>query len=219
MYKNWLLDFDETLASGIITWGITRALPNLAREYDLAWDEKLLADALLVAQKHSSEISDPIPLMNEMFDAIGWDRAYQTPLMADLQANYRPEIYPDALPFLQHLREQGCSIFVVSNNKRTPKNVQALELSGLIDQVLTPALCPGCEPKPHRSLWDYLVGAVPDVTLTNSVVVGDDPWSEGTFAENCGLPCFLVDRLQRFGDLPAQYQRVSSLSDIFQHLG
>jgi len=77
-------------------------------------------------------------------------------------------------------------------------------------------MCPGSQPKPHRSLWDYVTARQPIPRGYTPVIVGDDPWSDGAFAVNCGVACWLVDRRNRFAAHPnrQQFRWVASLLDI-----
>jgi FMN phosphatase YigB (HAD superfamily) len=65
-------------------------------------------------------------------------------------------------------------------------------------------------------MWDYIVRQNLDIDPENTIVVGDDPWSEGSFAATCGLHCWIVDRMDRFSTLgdTSTYQRVRSLLEI-----
>lgn len=216
MIQNWLLDFDGTLATGSVTWGITGAFPKLAREHQLEWDEARFASAMLVAQERGSHSMDPMVVLNEVFDSLGWDRALQKPFMADLQSNYRPEVYEDTLTFLKYLQDNKCSVYVVSNNSYTYKSVQNFGFAPYVVDVFTPARCPGCQPKPHRSLWDYLVERYADLQAYNTAIIGDNPYSDGAFAQACGLPCYIIDRLGRFTTLyeTHPYHWIRSLRDL-----
>lgn len=214
--KYWLVDFDETLASGIITWGFGGAFTRLTNEHKLPWDMTRFAQAMLVAQERGSQSPDPLPILDELFDTMGWPRDLKMNLLADLQANYAPELFDDTLPFLQHVRDNGGEVYIVSNNPRTVKSAEALGLEPYISRILTPVLYPGSEAKPHRSLWDQLRTLNPAINDDNAVVVGDDPWSDALFASNCGLPCYVVDRLERFETLHDHYtcEWVTTLTEI-----
>jgi FMN phosphatase YigB (HAD superfamily) len=214
--QTWLLDFDETLASGNITYAMQVAFPKFIREHNLKADPERLRRVVLDVQERSSKDIDPAPLLKALFEGMEWDPALSQALFDALWADMKPELFPDTLPFLERLRARGKRVLIVSNNRRTPEQVELLSLSSLVDGVFTPTLIPNTLPKPHRSLWDYVVTQHIDLTPEAAVMVGDDPWSDGAFAEACGLPCWIVDRGSRFGEMRAQspYQWVASLTDI-----
>ena len=212
----WFLDFDDTLASGVTTWGLKYALPRLIDEYQLPYDPQQLQQAVLTAQEQSNLVIDPRPLIRDLFETLGWPQHLQAMLMNAVQSGYRPELFPDTIPFLQRLQNRAQPVYIISNNPATPDVVRHLGIVGYIRQIFTPKLCPGTQPKPHRSLWDYIVALDEELGRSTAVFVGDDPWSDGAFAEACGLPCWMVDRDERFVSLRAQtrLQWVGSLLDI-----
>jgi FMN phosphatase YigB (HAD superfamily) len=147
---------------------------------------------------------------------MNWPHELAQSLLDDLFLNQKPALFDDALPFLERLLERRERILVVSNNPRTPQHISLLQIEPYIQQIVTPHTCPDTLPKPHRSLWEYIVAHETDIDPETTFVVGDDPWSDGAFAEDCGLECWLVDRLGRFSELYAQkpYRWVRSLSEI-----
>ncbi len=216
----WIVDFDETLATGNLTWALEHAFPKFIAEHGLAYDPKRLGAVMLRLQEASSTQPDPEPLMAQLFEAMGWDQSLQQQLLHDIFSNYQPVMFDDARIFLERLRERGDRVFVVSNNPRTPAQMSLLGLDEYVEGVYTPHLCPGTRPKPDRSLWEYLIAQDATIEGRNTVVVGDDPWSEGMFADACALRCWIVDRMDRFSGLseaPA-YTLVRSLQDILDSL-
>ena len=213
---NWFIDFDETLATGSISWAFEWAFPKLIREHRLRADDALLAQAVLTAQERSSANLAPQAILHELFETMGWDSSLEAALFDDILTNYRPQLFDDALPFLTRLKALNRRVFVVSNNRLSRKFVKLLEIEEHITGIYTPEKYPGTQPKPHRSLWDCVLAADDQVNASNSVFVGDDPWSDGAFADNCGLRCWIVDRAGRFSDNynQQQYQWVRSLLDI-----
>lgn len=212
----WLLDLDDTLASSALTWSLKSAFPKLIRENNLKIDKAVFSMAVLMAQKRSNEEADPEVILAELFEALHWPAALQAVLLEDIQASYTPELFDDTLAFLQALQEARQPAWVISNNPRAPRVVQALGIDRYITQTLTPHICPDTSPKPHRSLWDYLVAQYPQIDQTNALMVGDDPWSDGLFAEECGMRCVLVDRYRRFStiDVPGECQIVAALAEL-----
>lgn len=214
--KTWLLDFDETLASSGITWAFKDAIPKFAREHQMTYEEKHLASAMLVMQERASQTYDVDSLLHEFFELMNWTHDAQRQLLDDLWSNYRPTLFDDAKPFLERLKYSQQRVFVVSNNQRTPEQLKILGIDAYVQGVFTPDSCPNTQPKPHPSLWEYIAAQEADIDPPSTVVVGDDPWSDGKFADACKLTCWIIDRMNRFTDMRSQtpYFWVHSLSDI-----
>ena len=213
---NWFLDFDDTLASGAATWALTDAIPRLVEANRLPYDERRFQTVFTVGQQRANQEQDLAPLLHDFFQSMGWPRDLEMQFFNSLRQNYHPELFDDTLVFLARLRDSGQYSYVLSNNPRSPDLVTKLGIGEYIHQVLTPERCPGTQGKPHPSLWEYVVSHYPDIVSRESVIVGDDPWSDGAFAGKCGLPCWLVDRMNRFGawDGTLPYRRVRSLLEI-----
>jgi FMN phosphatase YigB (HAD superfamily) len=214
--QTWLLDFDETLATGNLTYAMQHAFPKFMRDHHLQPDQQRLQQVMLDVQKRASKEIDPLPLLKVLVEGMGWAPELTQPLFEALWVVMTPELFPDVMPFLDRLRADGKRVLIVSNSGRTPEQMNLLGLMTLVDGVFTPKTCPDTLPKPHRSLWDYAVMQYADLTPETAVVVGDDPWSDGAFADACGLPCWIVDRNNRYGDVRGQspYRWVRSLADI-----
>ena len=213
---NWFLDFDDTLAKGGLTWALEVSLPNFIREHQLVYDEAHLKQTMLDLQQQASQNPNPMPLLHQLFVQVGWNTDLEMNLLNDINANYRPTLFEDTLPFLERLKANGQAIYVLSNNPTAPRLLEAVNLTSYITKVFTPKSFEGALRKPHRSMWDFILGAHDDITVENSVMVGNDPWTEGAFAQSCGLPIWLVDRTQRFTHLYDQspFRWVGSLMDI-----
>ena len=214
--QTWLIDFDETLAVGNLTHAMRHAFPKFIREHNLQPEPERLQRVMMELQERASKDIDPAPLLKALFEGMEWPPELSQTLYEALWVEMKPELFDDTLPFLERLRERGNRILIVSNNPRTPDQVELLGLSPLVDGVFTPKQAADARPKPHRSLWDYLLTQHVDLTPEAVAVVGDDPWSDGAFADACGLPCWLVDRGSRFIALRDQtpYTWVQSLADI-----
>lgn len=214
--RTWLIDFDETLASSGLTWAFQYAFPKFIRENQLQFDTQQLEAVIMNLQQRSNQNPDPAPLMRELFETMGWPSHLQERLAADLWSNYLPELFPDAVPFLERLRARQDRIFVVSNSPRTPDQITRLGLDTYVQQVFTPHICPDTKPKPHRSLWEYIVAREIDLHPEHVTVVGDDPWADGGFAEGCGLQCWIIDRMNRFASMRGEkpFRWAQSLEEI-----
>lgn len=216
MVRHWFLDFDDTLASGSTTWGLKYALPKLIRENGLSFDRDRFQRAALVAQERVAGSDDLRPVMDELFDAMGWPRALQKPLVEDVLNAYEPELFPDAIPFLDRLRAAGSEIYILSNNPRSVAAAQRLGIADYFTQFFTPETSAAGLSKPDPRLWESVAGAVAGMTKDSAAVVGDDPWSDGAFADGCNLTCWLVDRDRRFTNLREKTacRWVTTLTDI-----
>lgn len=213
---SWIIDFDETLASSSLTWALEQGFPEFVASHQLAFDGARLKALALELQEEASRNSSPAPLVQRLFEEMGWRADLQNEFLQALYSSYKPVLFEDALPFLKRLRERHDRVLVVSNNPRTIEQVPLLALGDYFYGVFTPSSCPGTLPKPDRSMWDYICTNHAELDLRHTVVIGDDPWSEGQFAEVCGLECWIVDRLDRFADVSVgkRYRRVRSLLEI-----
>lgn len=209
----WFLDFDDTLASGATTWGLKHALPRLIETHHLPYEAAELHAATLEAQERANQVIDPRPVLGDLFDRLGWPQRLQAEFLRDVQTGYQPEVFPDALPFLQQAQARGEAVYIISNNPNAPDIAARLGLTPYIQEIYTPRAYPGARPKPHPGLWYYVLAHNPAVDPLRAVMVGDDPWSDGAFASACGLPYWIVDRDERFGTL-AELRRVKSLAEI-----
>ncbi len=216
MRQVWLIDFDDTLAFGPVTWGLRHALPAFIAAHGLTVDPDALRESVLLAQEQTNHSDDLQPVVRAFFERMNWPASLQQALLESALADYQPRLFDDARPFLAALRAAGHTAIILSNNPRTPDHARALGLDALVDAVTGPHLLPGAGKKPDRSLWERLIVHFPAITAECAVVVGDDPWSDLAFATACALPGWLVDRDDRFGALPLAdgARRVRSLAEI-----
>lgn len=198
---NWFIDFDDTLATGPTTWGLESALPKLIREHNLPFNQAQYDADVLIAQERTNREPDLQPILNDLFDSQQWPRELQLNLLSDIQRNYRPSLFPDAIEFLQTLQLKRKRVFILSNNPTAPDLAKPFGLDRFIEGYFTPKLCPGCLPKPDVSMWSCITHFDADVSVTNSAVIGDDPWSDAAFAQQCGLAYWIVDRKARFSNV------------------
>jgi FMN phosphatase YigB (HAD superfamily) len=216
MTKVWLVDFDDTLATGPVTWGYQWALPKFIKLHKLPVDLEELEQSLLIAQEKANETTDLASVLDEFFQMMNWPKSLQRDLLFDVQEHYRPELFEDAKPFLEVLHRARQTVFILSNNPHTLIHARETGLQHLVDDVIIPPMLPEAGPKPDRSLWDKLVERFPMVGAGGATVVGDDPWSDLAFAKTCGLTAWLVDRHNRFAnlELAPNAHRVRSLLEI-----
>lgn len=216
LIKTWLVDFDETLATSSITWAFRDAIPKFAHNHQLTYDDHNLASVMFTMQERSTHSDDIDALIGEFFELMGWSLGAQKQLLDDLLSNYRPTLFDDSLGFLKRLKEANQRVLIVSNNVRTPDHVEMLGIGDYTEGVFTPMLFPGTKRKPHPSLWERIMIEVANIDPQSTIVVGDDPWSDGEFAVACRLSCWIVDRMNRFTAMKERtpYFWVSSLADI-----
>lgn len=216
-----LLDFDDTLAIGPMTWGTEEFLPDLMARYGLTVDPARLDAALLRAQQSAAARFDESRILDDFLTDLGWPDQVRAELAAAARADFTFRLYPDTVPFLTDLRNRGIRIFVVSNNNRSPRIAAELGIAQHIEAFFTPRMDPTWRPKPDRSLFDAVRAQVAEIGPDNAVMVGDDPWSDGAFAAAVGLPCWIVDRRDRYGslDLAPHIVRVPSLAQVLVPVG
>jgi FMN phosphatase YigB (HAD superfamily) len=214
--QTWLVDFDETLAIGSLTWALQYGFPKFSREHQLNYDEDRVQQIMLLLQERSRQEPDTPALLTALFDMMNWPRSLQNQFLADLRSSYHPVLFEDTLPFLEKLHKDRRRVYIVSNNKRTPEHMKLLHIDEYINGVFTPHICPNTQPKPHSSLWEYITKQEIEIDPQTTGVIGDDPWADGAFAETCDLPCWIVDRTKRFSKMYAQkpYHWVKSLQEI-----
>lgn len=198
MPVTWLLDFDDTLATAPLTWAVTHALPRLIAENGLPVDPTRLNAAVLHGQQLSNQNLDPQVVLDAFFAKMDWPAHLKEPLMQAIYADYEPALFADVLPFLTAIRRKGDRALIVSNNPRSPQIAAKLGLGDYIHAVYTPQLCGTCRPKPDGSLWHHIRQQYHDLDYTDARMIGDDPWSDGAFARQCGIRCWLLDRFDRF---------------------
>src|SRR5258708_1407848 len=207
---HWFVDLDDTLVVGPITWAINTVLPRLMEKYSLASSPTALAAALREGQEKAASGSGEAELLDLFFDRLGWPAELKRELVQEVFDNYQPSLFDDSLQFLTWLSDQRQSVFILSNNDRAVKIAGMLVIAPYIQEYFTTALCAVPKGKPDRALWDYVMS---NFTIASAVLVVDDPWSDGAFADVCNIPCYIVDRLNRFRDM-VHYRCVTSLSDI-----
>lgn len=210
----WLIDFDDTLAVGPNTWALTRVLPNIIATHSLPFDEARFTTASLHAQQLANETNNDEVILDEMFRQLGWPPNLKQELLTRMYEEYVPALYGDTLPFLKQLA--GQTVFIVSNNDYAPQLVQQLGIADYCNGIFTPKSCDNARAKPQRDMWEYIVGQSLAPKNASAIVIGDDPWSEGAFADACGFECWILDRLGRYTNLHPNhtYHWGRSLLDI-----
>src|SRR5258708_35463940 len=116
----WFLDFDDTRVVGPITWAINTVLPDMIRKNGLTSDPIRFAKALLDGQRQAAEGSDEAQLLEFFFGTMGWPNSLKEALIQEVFDHYTPALFPDALPFLEHLKGFGAPVYILSNNNQAP---------------------------------------------------------------------------------------------------
>jgi FMN phosphatase YigB (HAD superfamily) len=211
-----LLDFDDTLAVGPITWGMEQFLPDVMARHGITPDKEQLDAALIAAQEMSAAAFDDNQVLAEFLAHMDWPQEMWADLEVGFQFEFAFSLFDDTLPFLQHLRERGVRAFVVSNNNRSPELAAQLGIADHVAGFITPSMRESLRPKPHPSMFDAVRALLPGLDPASTVLIGDDPWSDAAFAAACGLPCLLVDRHKRYRrlSLPGQVTFADSLKAL-----
>ncbi len=215
---NWLLDFDDTLAVGPVTWALQHVFPDMIKTNNLPYDEALYTQVMLKAQRQGNEGVDEETILDEMFARFGWPDHLKAELGQKVYYGYELALFDDTIPFLDHLRERGDRVFVISNNDKAAEHAGTLGIAGYFTGIYYPERCGGVPAKPQRDMWAFVTDQYPELKDEPATFVGDDPWSDGLFAEHCQLPCWIVDRMQRYHTLYAgkPYQWAASLRDLMR---
>jgi len=211
MPLNWLLDFDDTLVIGSIYYGIKVALPQVMLRYGLTGDEGKLHRLIGTVQAMAATGADEETLIKHLFGGMNWPLdAGRAVLTATFEEAPTTVAFEDVEPFLARVHARGDRVMVVSNNESAPQLLNQLQLGHLFAGVFTPGRCGVKHGKPSNAMWSTVAAAVDG---GEAVMVGDDPWADGGFAEACGLRFVLVDRLGRFGEW-TKSQRVRDLTTL-----
>ncbi|MBK8022534.1 MAG: hypothetical protein IPK19_14165 [Chloroflexi bacterium] len=217
-YDNWILDFDDTLAIGPITWAIDVLLPEYLLANGLSVDVRTQNRALQRAQQAAAQDYNLTELIDSFVNDLGLPDAMslKVGMRQKVEASIDYALFDDTIPFLKRLAANRCTVMIISNNNRAPALATLLDIAQYTQRMLTPNICFNCKRKPDRSMFDYAQRLEPRLRADNTVVIGDDPWSEADFATACDLPCVIVDRRNRYQDvsLPPNVRRVRTLLEL-----
>jgi putative hydrolase of the HAD superfamily len=122
------------------------------------------------------------------------------------------ELYDDALPVLEHLRQRGLLIGLLSNSSRD-LNEFVVHHSLRADAVLT-SHAHG-KTKPHQSIFRAMLGLL-DVAPDEAVMVGDTIDDDVVGARAVGMRAVLLDREGRYPDVDG---RLDDLRELPAALG
>lgn len=211
-YKVWLLDLDDTLQVGPLSWAAVNVLPEMARQLDRPLDPMRFEEGYARAQDLFNAGADDSMLAEALFRALDWPLALLPTVIERFHRDYRPALFDDTLAFLDNLTTRGCALYILSNNKHAPYVVDALRLGQYFTEILTPKTC-GVTGKPTPALWHSLQTRT-GFTAAETVVVGNNLRTDGAFSKNCGLDCIIVDRYNRYAAASGAHRIVRSLHEI-----
>jgi len=122
------------------------------------------------------------------------------------------ELFEDALPVLDDLRERGLKLGLLSNTGRD-LDVFVAHHGIAVDAMLTSRV--HGKTKPHETIFRAMLEKL-DVAAGAAVMVGDDPDDDIAGARAVGMDAWLVDRENRF---PKHAQRLTDLRGLPAALG
>jgi FMN phosphatase YigB (HAD superfamily) len=212
----WFIDFDDTLSVGPVTWAFDHVFPTFIKQHELPYEPESFVVATLRAQQEANLGLGDLVVIDRFFANVNWPDSIKEPLLNTIFNEYRPQLFDDAIPFLERLKAQGQSIYLLSNNNSAPQLAEHMAIAHYFTGMFTPKSCGGLAGKPQRDMLDYVLTqhTMPDGELIN--MVGDDPWSDGSFADTCGLQSWLLDRMDRYQQLypDKKYRWIKSLNEI-----
>jgi|GEM_PF-1330034 len=213
---HWLIDFDDTLVNGPITYALQEVFPKFIREHGLPFDVDHFMQVVLQCQEIASQTGNDAVILQELFKAMNWSQDLQNTLLQDVFDHYMPTLFEDAVPFLERLKQEGHTLYIFSNNKHAGDLASQMNLAPYFDDVFTPKSCDVARGKPHLEMWDVLLQRGLFGDLREVTIIGDDPWSEGLFSERCGIQCWILDRMQRFSALYGSkpYRWAANLDEV-----
>ena len=108
------------------------------------------------------------------------------------------ELFDDVLPVLDDLRRHDLKLGLLSNTARDLDEFVAHHRLD-VDAVLTSSV--HGKTKPHDSIFHAMLDLI-GVDAANAVMVGDDPGDDVEGARAIGMQAWLVDREERFPEVP-----------------
>jgi FMN phosphatase YigB (HAD superfamily) len=208
----WFVDFDDTLVVGPVTWAFEHAFPTLIRKHQLPYDAQKFEQAVLWGQEKSADDGNELMVLMRVFEMMGWSNNHIDELRHMVFNEYIPTVFDDTPAFLERVKSDP--VYILSNNNHAPEIAAQLGIHDRFQAIFTPRICGDVGKKPQRDMWDYIVSQ--GISVDDAVMIGDDPWSEGTFSTRCGIQCCIVDRMKRFTSFYNQfpYKWVQSIAEI-----
>src|ERR1700753_4363058 len=151
---NWLIDFDDTLVNGPITYALHEVFPEFIIEHDLPFDAEHFMRVVLQCQEIASQTGNEGVILQELFEAMGWSQDLQNTLLQDVFDHYTPTLFEDSVPFLERLTQEGHTLYILSNNKHAGDIAAQMDLAPYFTDVFTPKSCGVAQGKPYPEIWD-----------------------------------------------------------------
>lgn len=210
-YKVWLLDLDDTVQVGPLSWAAVNLFPEIAAQAGRPLAPARFEEGYARAHELFDTGADETTLVEAIFHALDWPLTLVPTVIERFHHDYRPALFDDTLEFLDRLSSKGHILYVLSNSRRARAVVNALGLRHYFTDVLTPHEC-AVAAKPTPALWHYLKDRI-GISEAEAVVVGDNLWTDGLFAKNCGLDCIIVDRFRLYTST-GPHKLVHSLQEL-----
>ncbi|HVO43795.1 MAG TPA: HAD family hydrolase [Aggregatilineales bacterium] len=209
----YFFDLDDTLVVGPTTWAINQVFPDMIRQHHVPYDPTAFAEALLQGQQRARGRENDAELLDDLFRRMNWPPDLKSGLIAQIFEHYQPQLFDDTLPMLKRLQARADEAYILSNNDHAPELAEALGIRPYVRALFTPRSCGVAQGKPQPALWSYITAHHPGEGGPDTLV-GDDPWTDGLFADTCQISCLILDRLDRFAAVPMPHRRLRSLDEL-----
>lgn len=212
-YHTWLFDLDDTLQVGPFSWAAIHVFPDIIQQVGVKPERATFEAAYGRAQEIYNAGGTNDVLGDEFFQILGWPIALKSAILERFGKEYKPALFDDTLTFLDWATVRGDHLYLTTNNKWARSVCQMLGITHYFTDILTPADC-NVARKPNPGMWEYLKARTGVSEESGVVLVGNALSIDGVFAKNCDLDCIIVDRYDRFDQMPGRCFRVTSLTEI-----
>ena len=212
-YHTWLLDLDDTLQVGMYSWAAIHVFPDIIEEVGTKPERNTFEAAYARAQEIYKSGGDNDAVGDEFFRILGWPAALTGTILKRFATDYRPALFDDTTAFLNWITARGDRLFLTTNNTWAHQVCQSLGIMHYFSDIVIPVEG-SMLGKPSPDMWNHLKAQMGLTDHSEVVLVGNELTTDGIFAKNCGLDCIIVDRFERFAEMPDHCFRVTSLSDI-----
>jgi len=212
-YHTWLLDLDDTLQVGLFSWAAVNVFPEIIEQTGVKPERTTFEAAYARAQEIYSAGGSNEVVGDEFFRLLGWPAAFTSVMLKRFANDYKPALFDDTLTFLDWTKARGDQLYLTTNNKWAQHVCKSLGITAYFADILLPD-DDMIHSKPAPDMWNQLKARTGLTEESGVVLVGNELTTDGVFAQNCGLDCIIVDRYDRFADMPEHCFRVTSLADI-----
>jgi FMN phosphatase YigB (HAD superfamily) len=217
-YHTWLLDLDDTLQVGPLSWASLYVFPDIIAQTGIKPEKAVFEAAFARAHQLYNAGHTNDAMSDDFFRQIGWSPDLRTGVLERFASEYKPALFDDTRRFLDWTTLRGDKLYMTANNKWARAICGSLGISDYFAAILTPADL-NVARKPDAAMWEHLKTQHGLTGGADTVVVGNELIFDSAFAKNCGLECIIVDRFDRFEDMPEGHFRVTSLDDIIAQVG